>query len=125
VLEKEANSGVVFFVGYLTTLIQYQDYIALDGRMTDELKSTWKEAVVVHWRYCPGIYLEELRKTTKIYQKTWCHGLDSNRVPPKYRSRALSLDQLVSFLEATNLFSWDTYDICHVLCSAATLSCGL
>jgi hypothetical protein len=42
-LKAEIN---LIFVGYLTTLFQYRDYIALDGRMIDGLQSTGKEVVV-------------------------------------------------------------------------------
>jgi hypothetical protein len=33
--------------------------------MIDELERVWKEAVLAQLRYCPGICLERLRKTTK------------------------------------------------------------
>jgi hypothetical protein len=32
----------------------------------DELERMWKEAVVSCSRYCPGIFLERLRKTQKM-----------------------------------------------------------
>jgi hypothetical protein len=34
-------------------------------QMNDELESIWKE-VVASLLYCPGIFLEGLKKTTKI-----------------------------------------------------------
>jgi hypothetical protein len=42
-------------------------------------------------RYCSGICLEGLRKTTN----TQCLGQDSNQAPPEYKCRALLLNQLV------------------------------
>jgi hypothetical protein len=33
--------------------------------MAAEVEVIWKEAFLTYTRYCPSIYMEELRKTTK------------------------------------------------------------
>jgi hypothetical protein len=47
-------------MGYL-----FNDYIALKGRMTDEVHRIWKEADGAESRYYPCIFLEGMRKTMK------------------------------------------------------------
>lgn len=55
-----------------------------------------KEAVVAYSNYYGGICLEDMRKNTKIIiQDSRCPSENSNRVHPKYKSRALPLYQLV------------------------------
>jgi hypothetical protein len=68
--------------------------------MIYELERIWKEVVVVHSRYCPGICPEEMRKTTgSLSEDGGCPSQDSNGAPPEHKSRALEQDQLVLFLE--------------------------
>jgi len=51
-------------------------------------------AAVAYLRYCNGIYLEELQKTTKtLSQDCRCLSRDSNRDPPEYKSEALPLER--------------------------------
>jgi hypothetical protein len=55
-----------------------------------------KEVAVAKLRYYPDICLEELKKTTKtLNQDSRYPGRDSNREPPKYKSKQLSLHQPV------------------------------
>jgi hypothetical protein len=62
--------------------------------MNAELERIWKKwswhSVVLSW-HLPG----GLRKITKTCQDNWCPGRDSNRAPPEYGSRALTLYQPV------------------------------
>jgi hypothetical protein len=60
--------------------------------MTDELQRLSKEVITDKLRYCSSICLEGLRKTVKLFtQKCQRLGQDSNRAPPKYKSRTLLL----------------------------------
>jgi hypothetical protein len=57
------------------------------------------EAAVAYLRYYHGIYLEELKKTTKnLSQDSRCLGRDSNRDPPEYMSEALPLELCLNLL---------------------------
>jgi hypothetical protein len=47
--------------------------------MTEKLEGIWKEATVTQSGYHPNIFLEELRKTTKIVRKTGYPSGDANR----------------------------------------------
>jgi hypothetical protein len=43
--------------------------------MNDELERTWKETVMAYSRYCPGISVEGLMKTTELLSlDTRCAG---------------------------------------------------
>jgi hypothetical protein len=49
-------------------------------------------------QYYPGIYLEELRKTTKNFnQVSQCPSQDVNQAPPQYESTALLLCQFTQY----------------------------
>jgi hypothetical protein len=41
------------------------DYVAPEGRMTEEFQRIWREVFDVHFRFYPGIFLEGLRKIMK------------------------------------------------------------
>lgn len=57
-------------------------------------------ALVAQWKYCPGICLKGLKKTTKNFsQANQCPGQDWNWPPPEYKSR-------VFFFCPTSLFSF-------------------
>jgi hypothetical protein len=56
-----------------------------------ELERTWKEVVVIKFRYYMSIYLEKLRKTIKnLSQKSWSLGRDPNLGHPKYNREVLT-----------------------------------
>lgn len=70
--------------------------VALTVEMIGEswVERVWKEAVLVKYMCCPGIYLERLRVTTKnLIQNVRCLGRDSNRRRTANESRALSRRQ--------------------------------
>jgi hypothetical protein len=48
------NLSPIFFVGYLTTPLQYRDYIASGGVVMDELERTWKEPAVAYRGIIPA-----------------------------------------------------------------------
>jgi hypothetical protein len=55
--------------------------------MNDELERIWKEAVVAHLRYYPGICLMGLRKTMKtLSYDSLSSGRDLNPTPPEYEA---------------------------------------
>jgi hypothetical protein len=58
--------------------------------MNDELEGIWKEAVGASSRFCPGICLKELRKTTKY--------LRHDSVPAEIRNEYLLNISLQHFL---------------------------
>jgi hypothetical protein len=64
--------------------------MALDNRMTDELGRIYKEAVL--FEKLPGGTEDDYRY---LSQDSQYPGSDSNRGPPKYKYRALPLDQPV------------------------------
>ena len=51
--------------------------------LDNECEGIWKEAFVVYFERCPGICLQELRKTMTVL----CPGRVTNRTPSEYRSR--------------------------------------
>jgi hypothetical protein len=58
--------------------------------MNDELERIWKEAVMPISRYCAGIRLEGLRKTTiDFIQNSQYPSRDSNQAAPEYNLKAL------------------------------------
>jgi hypothetical protein len=63
----------------------YLDYIASNGRMINELKRIWKEAVVAKSRYCPSIHLEGQEN----YEKPPGHPLSRPRIEQHMRSASL------------------------------------
>jgi hypothetical protein len=59
--------------------------------MNDRLEGMWKEAIVVQFMASPGIWLEGLRKTTKIIsQDSRSPGRDLNKVPSEYEAVVLA-----------------------------------
>jgi hypothetical protein len=74
--------------------------MASDGRMTDE-RGTGKDlkgsdcGLSRRW---PGLCLQGLRKTTKVFrQDSRCPDRDSNRKPKDYKSVTLPLDQNIQY----------------------------
>jgi hypothetical protein len=54
-------------------------------QVNDELERIWEEAVVANLKYCSGIWLEGLRKTTKyISQDSRFLNRDLNPGPPEH-----------------------------------------
>jgi hypothetical protein len=65
--------------------------------MNDELKRIWNEEIAAESRCYDGIFPEGLRKARHDFiQDSWLPGRSSNRVPPDYKFRVLSLDQWYS-----------------------------
>jgi hypothetical protein len=52
---------------FISRFSQYTDYTctAWNNSISNELERIWKETVMVHSRYCPEIFLENLIKTRK------------------------------------------------------------
>jgi hypothetical protein len=64
--------------------------------MTDELKTIWKETVVILSKYYTDVCLEEGKKATKSLSKNnRCSGRDFNRETPEYKFGNLPLDKPV------------------------------
>jgi hypothetical protein len=63
--------------------------MASDGRMSDDEKRTWKEAVVRVVLYYPSNSVQRMSDTYSL-----CLGRDWNSEPPEYKSRVLSLPNL-------------------------------
>jgi hypothetical protein len=58
----------------------------IDGRMTERLGTTWKEAVVPESRLYSGTFVEGLREIMiNVRESKRCPGRDSSQEPPKYR----------------------------------------
>jgi Zn ribbon nucleic-acid-binding protein len=55
--------------------------------MIEELERIWKETVVAKSKYCPGVFLEVLRKLSKDNRSP---GRDSNRPLPEYVTATLA-----------------------------------
>jgi hypothetical protein len=71
---------------------QELDYIAQNGRMTDELERIWKEGVVAQSSHYFSIRLEGLRKTAnKSSHKSRCLSRDSNGMLVRYELKAVPL----------------------------------
>jgi hypothetical protein len=61
--------------------------------INDKLESIWKEAVSPYSKYYyPDICVDGVRKVTEyLSEDSLCSGLDSNQVPPEYKSCDLSI----------------------------------
>jgi hypothetical protein len=57
--------------------------------------------------YCPGIYLEGPRKSTKDLSKNLYTDRDSNRTSPEYKSRTLSFRQSDCYMKRANYVNPD------------------
>lgn len=61
--------------------------------MSGELEGEWGKQLWPNLRYCPGICMEGLRKTTDSHsQDSWCPDQDTNQAPSEYKSKALLLE---------------------------------
>jgi hypothetical protein len=60
------------------TTVSFLDCVILNSRM----ERMQKEGTLHYLRYCPGVWLERLRKTTKgPGQDSWCLSWDLNQGP--------------------------------------------
>lgn len=90
---RTAVFKIDLFVVYLTTLptAQTTDHRTLRWLLNNDAKLTWK-MLCLHFRPCPGIYLQELSKTTRnLSQDSPYRILYSNLATTDYKSEALSL----------------------------------
>jgi hypothetical protein len=76
--------------GLCNGAVSSSDYIALNGRMVNELARMWKEVVMVCFEALTWNSPGGLRKiTTNFSQDTWCPIRDLYQTPPKYKSEVL------------------------------------
>jgi hypothetical protein len=76
-------------------IVRHSVLQASNDRMIDELGTILDEAVVAHYMYYPGIFLEGQSKPTKSCQARRCPAKVRTGAPPEYKSRASQLDQPV------------------------------